>query len=208
MNERNVGGILIVSKDGKLKGIVTTRDIRFHEDGSTNVTEVMTKGKDLVVAPKKTTIDEAREIMEKTRIEKLPLVDRENRLSGLITAKDILKRKQYPNATKDSKGRLRVGAAIGVKGDFLERAKDLEKVEVDVLVLDIAHGHSLHAIEAIRKIKKALNVPLIAGNVATKEGALDLDQSRSRFHQGRSWERLDLHYQNRHWFRSAPAYRP
>ena len=174
MNERNVGGILIVSKDGKLKGIVTTRDIRFHEDGSTNVTEVMTKGKDLVVAPKKTTIDEAREIMERTRIEKLPLVDRENRLSGLITAKDILKRKQYPNATKDSKGRLRVGAAIGVKGDFLERARDLEKVEVDVLVLDIAHGHSLHAIEAIRKIKKTLNVPLIAGNVATKEGALDL----------------------------------
>jgi IMP dehydrogenase len=174
MNERKVGGILIVSKDKKLKGIVTTRDIRFQEDGSTAVTEVMTKGKDLIVAPKKTTIDEAREIMEKTRIEKLPLVDRENRLTGLITAKDILKRKQYPNATKDSKGRLRVGAAIGVKGDFLERARELEKVEVDVLVLDIAHGHSLHAIEAIRKIKKTLNVPLIAGNVATKEGALDL----------------------------------
>ena len=174
MNERNVGGILIVSKDRKLQGIVTTRDIRFHEEGDANVTEVMTKGKDLVVAPKKTTIEQAREIMEKTRIEKLPLVDRENRLSGLITAKDILKRKQYPNATKDSKGRLRVGAAIGVKGDFLDRARELEKVGVDVLVLDIAHGHSLHAIEAIHKIKKALDVPLIAGNVATKEGMLDL----------------------------------
>ena len=158
----------------KLKGIVTTRDIRFHEDGDTKVTEVMTKRKDLVVAPKKTTIEDAREIMEKTKIEKLPLVDREDRLSGLITAKDILKRKQYPNATKDSKGRLRVGAAIGVKGDFLERAREFEKVEVDVLVLDIAHGHSLHAIEAIRKIKKTLDIPLIAGNVATKEGTLDL----------------------------------
>ena len=124
MSERNVGGILIVSKDRSLKGIVTTRDIRFHEDGDEKVTEVMTKGNDLVVAPKKTTIEEAREIMEKTKIEKLPLVDRENRLSGLITAKDILKRKQYPNATKDSKGRLRVGAAIGVKGDFLDRARD------------------------------------------------------------------------------------
>ena len=174
MDERNVGGILILSKERKLKGIVTTRDIRFQEDGDTKVTEVMTKRKDLVVAPKKTTIEDARKIMEKTKIEKLPLVDREDRLSGLITAKDILKRKQYPNATKDSKGRLRVGAAIGVKGDFLDRARELEKVEVDVLVLDIAHGHSLHAIEAIRKIKKILDVPLIAGNVATKEGTLDL----------------------------------
>ena len=134
----------------------------------------MTKRKDLTVAPKKTTIEEALKIMEKTRIEKLPLVDRQDRLSGLITAKDILKRKQFPNATKDYKGRLRVGAAIGVKGDFIERAKGLEKVGTDVLVLDIAHGHSQHAIEAIRKIKKAVDVPLIAGNVATKDGVLDL----------------------------------
>ncbi|MHB1867395.1 MAG: IMP dehydrogenase [Nitrososphaerales archaeon] len=174
MDERNVGGILIVSTDGKLRGIVTTRDIRFQDDDETKVTEVMTKRKDLVVAPKRTTIEEALKIMEKTKIEKLPLVDREDRLSGLITAKDILKRKRYPNATKDSKGRLRVGAAIGVKGDFLERARALEKVEVDVLVLDIAHGHSLHAIEAIRKIKKTLDIPLIAGNVATQKGTLDL----------------------------------
>lgn len=174
MNERNVGGILIVSKDGKLKGIVTTRDIRFNEDDTIKVTDVMTKRKDLTVAPKKTSIEEARLIMEKTRIEKLPLVDQEDRLSGLITAKDILKRKQFPNSTKDHKGRLRVGAAVGVKGDFLERAKELEKVNVDVLVLDIAHGHSLHALEAIKKIKKAVSVPLIAGNVATKEGVLDL----------------------------------
>jgi len=174
MDERNVGGILIVSTDGKLRGIVTTRDMRFQDDDDTKVTEMMTKRKDLIVAPKRTTIEEALKIMEKTKIEKLPLVDRQDRLSGLITAKDILKRKQYPNATKDSKGRLRVGAAIGVKGDFLERARALEKVEVDVLVLDIAHGHSLHAIEAIRKIKKNLDIPLIAGNVATQQGTLDL----------------------------------
>ncbi len=176
MHDRNVGGILIVSDDGKLKGIVTTRDLRFHEDPTTPVVEVMTKRSDLVVASKKTTIEQAKEIMQKTKVEKLPLVDKEDRLSGLITAKDILKRKQFPNATKDSKGRLRVGAAIGVKGDFLERAKRLEDEEVDVLVLDIAHGHSEHAIEAIRAIKKSLgdSVELIAGNVATRDGALAL----------------------------------
>lgn len=176
MQTRNVGGILIVSDDGKLKGIVTTRDLRFHEDPSTPVSQVMTKRSDLVVASKKTTIEQAREIMQKSKIEKLPLVDREDRLAGLITAKDILKRKQFPNATKDSKGRLRVGAAVGVKGDFLERAKQLEREEVDVLVLDIAHGHSQHALDAIRSIKKTVrdSVELIAGNVATKEGAMDL----------------------------------
>ena len=116
----------------------------------------MTKRSDLVVAPKKTTIEEAREIMQKTKIEKLPIVDAKDRLVGLITAKDILKRKEFPFSSKDSKGRLRVGAAIGVKGDYLERAEKLREVEVDVLVLDIAHGHSLHALEAIRKIKKNL----------------------------------------------------
>jgi len=113
--------------------------------------------------------------MQKTKIEKLPLVDSEDRLKALVTAKDILKRRLFPNSTKDSKGRLRVGAAIGVHGDFLERAKKLFEAQADVLVLDIAHGHSLHAIDAIKKIKKELpEVDLIAGNVATKEGAHDL----------------------------------
>lgn len=174
MNERNVGGILIVSNTGKLKGIVTSRDMRFQEDGRVPITEIMTKRKDLVVAPRKTSIEEARKIMHNTKIEKLPLVDKEDRLAGLITAKDILKRKQFPNSTKDAKGRLRVGAAVGVKGDYLDRARELEKVEADVLVLDIAHGHSLHAMEAIKKIKKTVDIPLIAGNVATKEGTLEL----------------------------------
>jgi IMP dehydrogenase len=176
MQEKNVGGILIVSQDGKLKGIVTSRDLRFVDGSAEKVTDVMTARADLTIASEKTTPDEARELMKKTKIEKLPLVDKSDRLVGLITAKDILKRKQFPNASKDSKGRLRVGAAIGVKGDYLERAEKLLDVEVDALVLDIAHGHSLHAIEAIKKIKKTLgkDVQLIAGNVATKHGALDL----------------------------------
>lgn len=176
MNEKNVGGILIVSKEGVLQGIVTSRDLRFTDDPDLRVSEVMTKRGDLVVAPKKTTPEEAKEVMEKTKIEKLPLVDANDKLVGLITAKDIQKRKQFPNASKDEKGRLRVGAAIGVKGDFIERAKKLYDVEVDALVLDIAHGHSLHSLEAIRKIKKILGseVQLIAGNVATRNGAIDL----------------------------------
>ena len=153
------------------------------DEPNLKVGEVMTKRSDLVVAPRKTTPERAREIMRETKIEKLPLVDKEDRLAGLITAKDILKRKQFPNASKDSKGRLRVGAAIGVKGDFLERAKGLQDVGADVLVLDIAHGHSQHALEAVKEIKKSLGreVHLIAGNVATERGAQDLDQSGSRF---------------------------
>ncbi|MGI0084444.1 MAG: IMP dehydrogenase, partial [Nitrososphaerales archaeon] len=176
MREKNVGGILIIDDGGVLQGIVTTRDLRFSEDLGTAVTEVMTKRSDLVVARwGKTSIDQARKIMEDTKIEKLPLVDSQGRLKGLVTAKDILKRKEFPNATKDSKGRLRVGAAIGVRGDFLDRAKSLAKADVDVLVLDIAHGHSLHSMDAIKKIKRSLpDVELVAGNVATKEGAKDL----------------------------------
>ena len=177
MSARNVGGILIIDDDGKLKGIVTTRDLKFVDNVDTPVTEVMTKRSKLVVAPwKKTSIEEARKIMQSTRIEKLPLVDSDDKLRGLITAKDILKRTLFPNSTKDSKGRLRVGAAIGVKGDFLERASKLEEAEVDVLVLDIAHGHSANALDAIRSIRKKLGkeIALIAGNVATGEGTKDL----------------------------------
>ena len=176
MREKNVGGILITNAEGKLEGIITTRDLRFLEDLNRSVKEIMTKRKDLVVGSwGKTTIDQAKEIMQQSKIEKLPLVDSKDKLRGLVTAKDILKRKEFPNATKDPKGRLRVGAAIGVRGDFLERAKHLADAEVDVLVLDIAHGHSEHALEAIKKIKKTVpGVDLIAGNVATHEGASDL----------------------------------
>jgi IMP dehydrogenase len=173
MRDKDVGGILITDSKGRLQGIITTRDLRFEEELNTPVTGVMTKRKELVVATwGKTSIDQAKKIMEDTKIEKLPLVDSKDRLRGLVTAKDILKRKEFPNATKDSKGRLRVGAAVGVRGDFLDRAKELVDSDVDVLVLDIAHGHSEHAIEAIKKIKKTFSdVELIAGNIATREGA-------------------------------------
>lgn len=176
MHEKNVGGILIVDSEQKLKGIVTTRDLRFIDEPATPAVDVMTKRNDLVTGVYgKTGVDEAREIMQKTKFEKLPLVDSKNRLKSLITAKDILKRKEFPDATKDSRGRLRVGAAVGVRGDFLERSKDLSDADVDVLVLDIAHGHSEQAIEAIRQIKRTVpHVELIAGNVATKDGARDL----------------------------------
>lgn len=176
MREKNVGGILIIDGKGKLQGIITSRDLRFEEDLNAPVTSVMTKRKDLVVATwGKTSIDQAKKVMEDMKIEKLPLVDSKDRLRGLVTAKDILKRKEFPNATKDSKGRLRVGAAVGVRGDFLDRAKELADSDVDVLVLDIAHGHSDHAIDAIKKIKKTVsNIELIAGNIATPEGARDL----------------------------------
>ncbi len=176
MREKNVGGILIVNDQGRLEGIITTRDIRFVTNPNASVSTLMTKRKDLVVGTwSKTTIEQAQDIMQDTRIEKLPLVDSKNRLRGLVTAKDILKRKEYPRATKDSKGRLRVGAAVGVKGDYLERAEKLAEADVDVLVLDIAHGHSQHAIDATKKIKKTLpETDLIAGNVATREGARDL----------------------------------
>jgi IMP dehydrogenase len=175
MRDKNVGGILIVNSDGGLEGIVTTRDLRFSDETKTPVREVMTKRKDMIVARWGQTTDQARQIMEETKIEKLPLLDSKGRLKGLVTAKDILKRKEFPNATKDPKGRLRVGAAVGVRGDFLDRAKELAKSDVDVLVLDIAHGHSSHAIDAIRAIKKELpDLELIAGNVATEEGTMDL----------------------------------
>ena len=186
--------------------LLPRRDLRFADDPNTPVADVMTKRSDLVVAPwKKTSIEEARRIMQSTRIEKLPLVDSDDKLRGLITAKDILKRRLFPNATKDSKGRLRVGAAIGVKGDFLDRARELEKAEVDVLVLDIAHGHSAHALEAIRSIKKKVgkDMALIAGNVATKEGARDLHQGRRGFSEGRSWQWINLHHSCRYRIRSA-----
>jgi IMP dehydrogenase len=176
MREKNVGGILIVDDQGRLEGIITTRDIRFVTNQNAPVSTLMTKRKDLVVGTwSKTTIKQAQDVMQDTRIEKLPLVDSKNKLRGLVTAKDILKRKEFPHATKDSKGRLRVGAAVGVKGDYLERANKLASADVDVLVLDIAHGHSEHAIEAIKKIKKTVpKIELIAGNVATREGARDL----------------------------------
>ena len=164
---------LLVEKDKKLVGIVTKRDILFERNFDNNVSEVMSK--DVVFAELGTTIDEAKEILHKNKIEKLPIIDKDEHIVGLITSKDILKMEQYPNASKDKKGHLMAGAAVGVKGDYLERTEALLEAGADVIVVDIAHGHSENAINCVRQIKKAFkNCELIAGNVATGNGAEDL----------------------------------
>jgi IMP dehydrogenase len=164
---------LLVEKDKKLVGIVTKRDILFERNFDNNVSEVMSK--DVVFAESGTTIDEAKEILHKNKIEKLPIIDKDEHIVGLITSKDILKMEQYPNASKDKKGHLMAGAAVGVKGDYLERTEALLEAGADVIVVDIAHGHSENAINCVRQIKKAFkNCELIAGNVATGNGAEDL----------------------------------
>ena len=166
----HISGVPITEDDGRLVGILTNRDLRFHEDAAQPVSALMTS-RDLVTAPVGTTLEEAREIFARNRVEKLPVVDSEGRLRGLITVKDIQKRIDHPLATKDAHGRLRVGAAVGVGSDAGERAEALVEAGVDVLVLDTAHGHSRNVLEMARLIKRRWGVELIAGNVATAEAA-------------------------------------
>lgn len=173
MERYHISGVPI-TVNGKLVGIITNRDIRFEDDLSKKISEVMTK-EGLVTAPVGTTLAEAQKILKKHKIEKLPLVDEDFNLKGLITIKDIEKSIKYPNAAKDSKGRLLAGAAVGVTKDMMERVAALVNAGVDVIVVDTAHGHSKGVIEAVEKIKGAYpDVQLIAGNVATKEAAEDL----------------------------------
>ncbi len=173
MNEYNVSGLLVTDDDNRLVGILTRRDIMFEGDMNKRVYDVMTKN--VITARYGISIDEAKDILHKYRIEKLPLVDEHNRVKGLITAKDIMKMDQYPLAAKDKKGRLLVGAAVGVKGDFIERTEKLLDAGADVIVIDIAHGHSENAINAVKSIRKAFpDCELIAGNVATAQGTKDL----------------------------------
>ena len=163
-----------VTVDGKLVGIFTNRDLRFESDLSKKLGECMTK-ENLVTAPEGTTLEEAAVILQKKKVEKLPIVDKDGMLKGLITIKDIEKSQKYPNSARDSQGRLVVGAAIGVTADVLERAKALIDAKVDVLVLDSAHGHSKGIIETVKKVKTAFpDIPVIAGNIATAEAAEDL----------------------------------
>src|SRR5579872_6803883 len=163
-----------VTKDGKLVGILTNRDLRFETRYDLPISEVMTK-ENLVTVPVGTTLEQAEAILHKHRVEKLLVVDDEFRLKGLITVKDIQKKLKYPNSAKDPQGRLRVGAAIGVGGDFLERAQELVKRKVDVLAIDTAHGHTSRVMAAVKSIKSRFpDVQLITGNVATYEGARDL----------------------------------
>jgi IMP dehydrogenase len=167
MDERNVGGIPI-TENGKLKGILTRRDLRFLESDQIVIDEVMTKDK-LVTAPENTDLKEAERLLRVNKVEKLLLVDDRYQLKGLITIKDIDKNLQFPRASKDQRGRLRVGAAVGVYD--LARAETLINAGVDVLVVDSAHGHSKNVVDTVARIKKQWSIDVIAGNVATKEGA-------------------------------------
>ena len=173
MGRYHISGIPIVDNKKKLVGILTNRDIRFLDNKKYKIEDIMTK-KNLVTAPVATTLEVAKKILHKNRIEKLPIVDKNFILKGLITIKDIEKAKQYPNSSKDAKGRLRVGAAVGISRDTFERTEALVKAKVDVIVVDTAHGHSTRVIETIKNIKKNYDVELIGGNVATFEGAESL----------------------------------
>jgi IMP dehydrogenase len=163
-----------VTVGGKLVGILTNRDLRFETRTSLPVSELMTKD-DLITVPVGTTLDEAKEILHQHKVEKLLVVDKDRNLKGLITVKDIQKQIKYPNACKDALGRLRVGAALGVSADVLERAAALVEAKVDVLVIDTAHGHSKRVLETIEAVRKRFaDIDVIAGNVGTYEGAADL----------------------------------
>lgn len=181
MQENKIGGIPIVDKNMKLLGILTNRDLRFQKDLEIPVSEIMTPAKDgagktnLITGHLGTSLVEAEKILTKYKVEKLPLVDKQNKLIGLITYKDIMKVKSRPNSCRDHFGRLRVGAAVGVTENTLERVRALVRNGVDVIVIDTAHGHSKGVIEMLKKIKKEFpKVEVIAGNIATAEAAWDL----------------------------------
>jgi len=173
--DKEISGLLVIDSNSKLVGIVTERDLLF-ADVSGSIRDIMTK--DVVTAKSGITLDDAKQILHKHRIEKLPIIDDSGIIKGLITSKDITNNTDFPSASKDKKGRPLVGAAVGVKGDFLERSESLLSAGVDVLVVDIAHGHSENAMSTIRNIKKAFpDCELIAGNIATAQGAEDLIKS-------------------------------
>jgi IMP dehydrogenase len=174
MKKYKISGVPITEEDGRLVGILTNRDLRFETRFDIPIRKVMTKDK-LITVPVGTTLEQAAEILHEHRVEKLLVVDDRYNLKGLITVKDIQKKLKYPQAAKDSQGRLRAGAALGATGDFLERAQELVKTKVDLLAIDSAHGHSMLVLEAVKKVKSTLpEVELIAGNVATFDGASEL----------------------------------
>src|SRR5690242_18615346 len=176
MRKYKISGVPI-TKNKKLVGILTNRDLRFETRTDIPISKVMTK-ENLITVPVGTTLEEAEKILHKHRVEKLLVVDDKYTLKGLITVKDIQKKLKYPNAAKDSHGRLRVGAAIGATGDYLERAQELVKAKVDMLTVDSAHGHSTRVLDAVKAVKAKLpEIDLIVGNVATFDGACELARS-------------------------------
>ena len=175
MKRLGVSGLLVVDKDRRLKGIVTSRDIAFEPD-DVLVDEVMTPRSRLVTARPGVTIEEAVSLIRSYKVEKIPVVDKDDKVVGLITAKDIKSRGLYPYSSRDSKGRMMVAAAIGVRGDYIERAKALQEAETDVIVVDVAHGHTRSMIKCLKELRRELGdgIQIIAGNVATPEGFQDL----------------------------------
>jgi IMP dehydrogenase len=201
MMDNGVSGLL-VEEENRLAGIITQRDIILERNEDSSVSDLMSK--DMVTAKEGTTIEQAKEILHSHRIEKLPVVDATGRIVGLITSKDILKMEQYPYASKDKKGRLLVGAAVGVKGDYLERTESLLEAGSDAIVVDIAHGHSDNAINTVHMIKKAFPYcELIAGNIATADGTTDLITWCGC---SKSWGgiRIHLHYESDYRFWRPP----
>ncbi|HVT86552.1 MAG TPA: IMP dehydrogenase [Chitinophagaceae bacterium] len=177
MRENKIGGIPIIDKNGKLVGILTNRDLRFEEDMKRKVSEVMTK-ENLFTAPEGTDLKKAEQLFKKTKVEKLPIIDKNGKLKGLFTYSDILKLKSYPHAVKDAFGRLLVGAGVGITRDLMDRVAALQHVGVDVIALDSAHGHSKGVIHALKEVKKNFkNTNVIAGNVGTADGAKALAEA-------------------------------
>ena len=174
MRENKIGGIPIIDKNRKLVGILTNRDLRFENDPKRKVSEVMTK-ENLYTAPEGTDLKKAEQLFKKTKVEKLPIINKQGRLTGLFTYSDILKLKSHPNAVKDSFGRLLIGAGVGITKDVLDRVYALQQVGADVIALDSAHGHSKGVIAALKEVKKNFkNINVIAGNVGTAAGAKSL----------------------------------
>jgi IMP dehydrogenase len=175
MGDNKIGGIPIVDKQNKLLGIVTSRDLRFEKDFKKPVIQVMTPYAQLITGPIGITLKKAEEILQEHKIEKLPIVDKSNKLVGLITYKDMIKMKVRPNAAKDERGRLRVAAAVGVTADTIERVDALVNAGVDAIIIDTAHGHSKGVIEKLKEVKKKYKtLEVIVGNIATGKAALDL----------------------------------
>jgi IMP dehydrogenase len=173
MERNKISGFPIVNDKNELIGVLTNRDLRFEPDQDIKVSKLMTK-ENLITAPVGTTLLQAEKILQKHKIEKLPVVDKNGKIKGLITFKDIIKRKKHPYAAKDSNGRLICGAAVGISKDTLERVAALVKANVDVVVVDTAHGHSTGVVNIVKQIKRKFDIEVIAGNVATAEGTLEL----------------------------------
>ena len=178
MDSDHIGGLMVVDHVGQLLGMLTRRDVLLAPDPEATVESVMTSRAQLITATTETDIETARQLLHAHRLEKLPLVDQQSHVHGLITAQDIIKLQEHPHATKDAKGRLRVGAAVGTRPSDMERATACVNAGVDVLVVDIAHGHSDHALEMVRALKQKFpNIEVIGGNVATAEGVRDMAEA-------------------------------